>query len=61
MTINTKRTICIALGLLAFVLTLGVVGGMEMGAMPIGKGAALAFGSESLSAALLWKAGVLRV
>jgi hypothetical protein len=61
MNIRTKKHICIALGLLAFVLTLGAVGGMELGIMPIGKGAALACGSEALSAALLWKGGVLRV
>lgn len=60
MTIRTKRTICRALGFLAFVLMLGIVRGMDMGIMPIGKGAALAFTCELLGAALLWKGGVLK-
>lgn len=61
MTIRTKRTICRVLGFLGLLLALGFVGGMELGVMPVGKGASLAFTSELLGAALLWKGGVIRV
>lgn len=60
-TIKTKRTICRAVGFLLFVLMLGIVRGMDMGIMPVGKGAALALGCEIVGTALLWKAGVIRV
>ena len=61
MTIRTKRTICRAVGFLALLLALGFVGGMDMGIMPIGRGAVLALTSEAVGTALLWKGGVLRV
>ena len=61
MTIKTKRTICAALGWLCFLVMLGVIGGMELGGIPLGRGAAWAFGLELLGAAALWKAGVLRI
>lgn len=56
-----KRTACRVLGFLAFVLMLGIVHGMDMGIMPIGRGAVLALTSEAVGTALLWKGGVLRV
>lgn len=58
---RTKRTICRAVGFLAFVLMLGIVRGMDQGIMPIGKGAVLAAACEIAGAALLWKGGVIRV
>ena len=61
MTIRTKRRICTALGLLAFLAMLGAVGSMDLGIMPIGKGAALAASCEALGAALWYKAGVIRL
>jgi hypothetical protein len=61
MSIRTKRTICRVLGFLGLLLMLFFVGGTEMGWMPFGKGAALAFTSELLGAALLWKGGVIRI
>lgn len=58
---RTKRTICRAVGFLLFVLMLGIVRGMDMGIMPVGRGAVLALTSEAVGTALLWKGGVLRV
>lgn len=60
MTNKTRRTICRAVGFLLFLLMLGIARGMDMGIMPIGKGAALALASEAAGAALLWKGGVIR-
>ena len=60
-TIRTKRTICRALGVLALLLALGFVGGMERELIAVGKGAALALSCELVGAAALWKGGVLRV
>lgn len=61
MTIKTKRTICRAVGFLLFVLMLGIVRGMDMGVMPVGKGAILSISCELVGAFLLYKAGVVRV
>lgn len=61
MKIRTKKRICVAVGLTLLLLTLGIVGGMDMGIMPVGKGAALALGCELVGAAALWKGGVIRV
>lgn len=58
---TTKRTICGAVGAVAFLAVLGIVGGMDLGIMPIGKGASLAFACEIVGAAAWWKGGVLRV
>lgn len=57
---RTKKRICVAVGLTLFLLTLGIVGGMDMGIMPVGKGAALALSCELVGAAALWKGGVIR-
>ena len=61
MTIRGKRRICITVGLLALLAMLGIVRGMDMGIMPVGKGAALALGCEIVGAAALWKGGVIRL
>lgn len=60
MNVKAKRTICRILGLTLFLLMLGIVRGMDMGIMPVGKGAALALGCEIVGAAALWKGGVIR-
>lgn len=59
MTIRTKRDLCRILGAVAFLAVLGIVGGMDMGIMPVGRGAILAVLSEATGAALLWKGGVI--
>lgn len=61
MKIKAKRTICRILGLTLFLLMLGIVRGMDMGIMPVGRCAVLALTSEAVGTALLWKGGVLRV
>lgn len=61
MKIRTKKRICAAAGFLLFLLMLGIVRGMDMGIMPIGRGAVLALTSEAVGTALLWKGGVIRV
>lgn len=58
---RTKKRICIALGFVALLAMLCFVGGTEMGWMPMGKGMALAVSCELLGAALLYKAGVVRI
>lgn len=58
---STKRTICRALGALALLTVILLVGGTEMGWMPFGRGIALAAFCEAAGAALLWKGGVIRV
>lgn len=61
MTVRQKKRICTVLGFTLLILMLGFVGGMELGTLPIGKGAFLALGSELVGAFLLYKAGVVRV
>ncbi len=61
MTTKTKKTICTTIAFLLFLLTLGIVGGMEWGDIPIGKGAALSALCEAVGTFLLWKAGVVRI
>ena len=60
MTIQTKIRLCIAVGLLAALLALGIVGGMEWGNIPFKRGAALAVLCEGVWAASWWKAGWIR-
>ena len=55
-----KRTICAALGALALLGMLGVIGGMEFGTIRIMPGTAIAFGLELAGAVLLAKGGVIR-
>ena len=54
MKLNFKR-------MMALLLALGFVGGMERELIAVGKGAALALGCEIVGAAALWKGGVIRV
>lgn len=61
MKVKTKRTICRIMGLTLLLAMLGIVRGMDMGIMPVGKGAALALGCELVGAAALWKGGVIKV
>lgn len=61
MKVKTKRTICCIMGLTLLLAMLGIVRGMDMGIMPVGKGAALALGCEIVGAAALWKGGVIRL
>ncbi|MBO7668342.1 MAG: hypothetical protein J6T26_07760 [Firmicutes bacterium] len=61
MTVRTKKRICAAVGLICGMLMLGVVRGMETGAIRLGAGAALTFGLELFGAACLYKAGVIRM
>lgn len=58
---RTKRTACRILGLTLLLAMLGIVRGMDMGIMPVGRGAVLALTSEAVGTALLWKGGVIRV
>ena len=60
MTIKTRKTICVVAALLLFLLTLGIVGGMEWGDIPIKTGAILSALCEVSGTFLLWKAGVVR-
>ena len=60
MTVKTKKRICVSVGLLCGLAMLGIIGGMELGDIPLLRGAALAGGCEAVSAAALWKAGWLR-
>lgn len=58
---RTKRTACRILGLALFLLTLGIVGGMEWGNIPFWRGAVLSALCELTGAVLLYKAGVIRI
>ena len=60
MKMRTKKAVMAAVGWLAFLAMLGVVGGMEHFTVPVGRGAALAFGLTAVWAACLYKAGWLR-
>lgn len=60
MKIKTKKRICIAVAWLAFLLMLGVIGGMDHFVIPTGRGGALVFGLAAVWAAGLWKAGWIK-
>lgn len=61
MNAKAKRTICRILGAVAFLLMLGIVGGMEWGDLPVLRGGILAATCELVGAAAWWKGGVIRV
>lgn len=61
MTTKTKKHICTTIALLLFLLTLGIVGGMEWGDIPFKTGAVLSALCEAVGAFLLWKAGVVKL
>ena len=61
MKVKTKIRICRTVGFLLFLLMLGIVRGMDMGIMPVVKGAILSISCELVGAFLLYKAGVVRV
>ena len=60
MKVRTKKRLCVAVGLLAFLAMLGVVGGMEWGNIPFWRGAALSALCELTGIAMLYKGGVFR-
>lgn len=60
MAMKTKRTICRVLGILATLAVIFIVGGTERGWLPM-TAMWWAFLLELIGAALLWKAGVIRV
>ena len=57
---RTKKRVCAAAGWLAFLAMLGTVGGMELGTVAVGAGAAMAAALAAVWAALLYKAGWIR-
>lgn len=61
MTVKLKIRICRAVGAVAFLAVLGIVGGMEWGDIPALRGGALAALCELVGAAAWWKGGVIRV
>ena len=60
MTVKLKIRICRALGAVAFLAVLGIVGGTERGWLTM-TAMWWAFLLELVGAALLWKGGVIRV
>ena len=60
MKIRMKKRIAAAVGLLAFLAMLGVVGGMEVGTIPFWRGAALSALCELTAVCAWWKGGVFR-
>ena len=60
MTIRTKRMIAETLGWLCWLLMIGVVGGTELGFLPL-TAMWWAFGLLAVGAAALYKAGVVRI
>ena len=61
MKVKTKIRICRTVGFLLFLMMLGIVRGMDMGIMPVVKGAILSISCELVGAFLLYKAGVVHV
>lgn len=61
MKIRTKKRIAAAVGALALLAMLGIVGGAEWGDIPILRAGVLAGLCELVGAAAWWKAGVIRV
>ena len=59
MTVNTKRRIAECIGWLCLLLMLGVVGGCDLGTLPL-KAMWWAFCLLTVGAAALYKAGVVR-
>ena len=57
---RVKKRICEICAWLAFLLMLGVIGGMDAGSIRFGAGAAWAFGLEAVGLAALWKAGWIK-
>ena len=61
MKVRTKITICRVLGFMLLFMMLGIVRGMDMGIMPVVRGAILSISCELVGTFLLYKAGVIRV
>jgi len=60
MSVKTKRAICGWLGLLGFLVMLGIIGGIERLGVPLGRGLMMCAGALGISAGALWKGGWLR-
>ena len=60
MKVRTKKTICVAIGFLCWMLMLGVVGGTERGWLPM-TAVWWAVGLIVVGTAALWKGGVIKV
>ena len=60
MKVRTKRHICAAVAACAFIMALGIVGGMEHLGVGLGRGLLTSGGFLLLSAGALWKGGWLR-
>ncbi len=58
MKIKTRRAIAEGIGWLAWLMTLGLIGGMERGKLPLSTGAGWAFGLLILGTAAMYKAGL---
>ena len=61
MRIRTKKRICVGFAAACLLAMLGVVGGMDLGTIRFGTGAAWAIGLEAVGVTALWKAGVLKL
>ena len=60
MKVRTKKRLCVAVGLLAFLVMLGIVGGMDLGNIPFWRGAALSALCELTAICAWYKGGVFR-
>ena len=61
MKIRTKKRIAVAVGAVAFLAVLGIVGGAEWGDIPVLRAGVLAALCELVWAGAWWKAGVIRL
>ncbi len=57
---RTKRHICAAVGVLALVMALGIVGGMERLGVGLGRGLMTCGAMLAISAGALWKGGWMK-
>ena len=60
MKVRTKKRICVAVGLLAFLAMLGIIGGMDLGSIPFWRGVALSVACELTAVCAWYKGGVFR-
>jgi len=60
MRVRTKKRLCVAVGLLAFLTMLGIIGGCELGTISFWRGAALSALCELTAVCAWYKGGVFR-
>lgn len=60
MKVKMKRRICAWISGISFLMSLGAVGGVECGTMPLGKGTLLMFLYFAVSVLAAYKGGYLR-